>query len=101
MLPRDDAKRIRDIVSLGVGEPNLVTFILLPIESGKRDLLAVQISIDGISENRGDVFLLCFASSDVRTVNDEVRTRRNAVSTDVDSQRALVSGIEPTSIRFA
>lgn len=71
------------------------------MERNHQNILALQALGDVIDANLDDVFVLRFASSDVRGVGDGVTTRREAVRAASDSRYARVSGTETINIHFA
>lgn len=92
VLLGDGVERINHhIYYLGEDEPNLLMLKLPRIEINNGNLLAVQIFVD---ENLEDVFVLLFASSDVRSVNGKGKTRREENGTAKHSHFARVPGIE-------
>lgn len=98
VLLGDGEERILHITNLADAKPSLFTLIPSRNKTKHQDLLAVQIFVDWSLD---DIFVLLFASSNVRSVRGGARTPRTVVVFGNDSHCMSVPGIATTGENVA
>lgn len=94
VLLGESAERICQLINMGDGESSISALILLRIEKNHRNIVAVEVFVNGVNGNVDDFFVPYSASSDFRSESGGVRARRTAVGAANDPQWACLADVE-------
>lgn len=97
---RDSAERFGNPINLEDEKPNSLMIVLLRTKNSHGEHLAVQVIVDVISRNLGNVLVFHFAISDVRVLSGRARRRRNVVGAASEKHSGRVLDIKTVGIHL-